>query len=197
MKPLRKFDGTHLWPPREARYEELLELIPKFKKIELEIGAGEGRHCIERAQNNPQSLIVGVERTLNKFKAFDRSVKTLKLNNLLHIHSDVIPWLFFLDRKIQLSKVWILYPNPELKSRNRRWIRSPFFAEILSRLAGSSEIELATNLEEYAMEVEQESVHQWNLKSVKNIYQGGPRTLFEKKYLERKETCYQILLKLP
>jgi tRNA (guanine-N7-)-methyltransferase len=191
---MRAFNSTGLFPPRSPNYESIMDLAAQYKEIELDIGAGQGDHCLLRAQSHPKKLIIGVERTRNKFNKFEKLQKLNDLSNLVLVNADVVPWLVFLNEKILFSKVWILYPNPEMKSKNRRWIRAPFFSEIMRRLKPNSEIEMATNLEDYAAEVREKSFENWGLVSKIAKYTGPARTQFEKKYLDRKENCYQIVL---
>lgn len=192
---MRLFNPEKLWPPRDPKYDEVVKSFALFKRHELEIGAGTGLHSLELAFNRPSDLIVGVERTANKFNLFLKNSNVKNLKNLVPVHADVIPWLWFLNKSLLFDKIWILYPNPEIKRQNQRWIRATFFSHLLSRLKPQGEIEFATNLHEYADEVHRLSQSNWGLTCSLNNYSGPPRTLFEKKYLERHETCFQLVLK--
>ncbi|MFN8847685.1 MAG: SAM-dependent methyltransferase [Bdellovibrionales bacterium] len=191
---MRSFNPVGLFPPRNPQYEFIMDLANQYTEIELEIGAGQGDHSFARALSQPQKLIIGVERTRNKFLMFNKLHQSKTLPNLIAVNADIVPWLTFLNKDILFSKIWILYPNPEIKSNNRRWIKAPFFCEIIKRLKPHAEIEMATNLEEYAVEVRDLSFKNWGLYPKINKYNGPARTQFEKKYLDRNESCFQIVL---
>jgi tRNA (guanine-N7-)-methyltransferase len=194
---MRMFKQAGLFAPRDPQYESVLRLLEQYKELELEIGAGQGQHCLAQAQAHPDRLVIGVERTRNKYLQFKKLIEKNPTPNLIAVNADIVPWIVFLDKKILFKKIWILYPNPEIKSKNRRWVRSSFFPELLKRLKPNSEIEFATNLLEYAMEIEDKSLEHWKLISKINIYNGPARSQFEKKYLEREQTCYQVKVPSP
>ncbi len=193
---VRKFQSAFWLPPRQARYEELLQKRDHFVRMQLEIGAGVGLHAIRCAQESPDTLLVALERTRNRFALLEQRVRQHDLPNLLEVHADAVPWVTHLDKAVKFSKIWILYPNPEPSNRNQRWVNSPFFPELLQRLNSEGELEFATNLSWYADEVERQAQEVWQLKVFREKFQDSPRTHFEKKYLGRGEVCWRLILTL-
>lgn len=74
----------------------------------------------------------------------------------------------------------------------------PFFEFLLSRLHPNGTITLASNIEEYIDEAEQQLIQLWKLPYEKQkIATDSARTHFEVKYLERGELCQQLIITKP
>ena len=198
---IRQFNPSFLKQPIEPKYHQAFDLVNKYKILHLEIGAGVGMHPIQYCQHHPEIGLIAIERTREKFESFMQRFNSNQKKypnsflNLVPVHADVIPWLWFFDQQILFDKIWLLYPNPEPSNKNQRWIHAPFFSHLIERLKPEGEIELATNISTYADEVVEFAYKNWKFQAEKNIYIGQPRTHFEKKYLERGEICYQLLLR--
>ncbi len=167
---------------------------------DLEIGCGVGWHPIKYAIDNPSRRLIAVEHTREKFESFQgRVFKHAQLKNLLPIHADAIRWVTHAIPAGSLDRIFLLYPNPEPKAANKRWLRMPFFQRLLETLAPGGTITLATNIESYFDEARVYGVEAWGLEIVgerrfnlATAPDEAPRTHFEKKYLERGETCFDV-----
>lgn len=76
----------------------------------------------------------------------------------------------------------------------------PFMAVLKQRLIPGGELILATNIEHYADEAQEQMTSEWKFiltsrSLVSN--QSSPRTHFEKKYLERGERCWNLTFVKP
>ena len=76
----------------------------------------------------------------------------------------------------------------------------PFMHHVLETLKKKGKLTMATNIKFYAAEAEAYFTQEWGLKLVtKQVYSSidecpfEPRTHFEKKYLERGETCWNLV----
>lgn len=164
----------------------------------LEIGAGKGKHAIQFAKQNPHCHLIAVERTAEKFTAMQKLALAENLPNLTVIHADAIAWVTHAVPKNSLSKIFILYPNPEPHNPNQRWLNMPFFEFLLSRLKAGGEIILASNIQRYIDEAEQMASDIWQLPNGKTpVPMTSERTHFEVKYLARGEVCWQLDIKKP
>lgn len=164
----------------------------------LEIGAGKGKHALQFAAQNPDCQLIAIERTAEKFNAMQKLAEQAKLANLAVVHADAIAWVTHGVPKNSLSKIFILYPNPEPHNPNQRWLNMPFFEFLLSRLKEHGEIILATNIQTYAEESEQMAKEIWQLDVTSSpVPLTSKRTHFEVKYLARGETCWQLDIKKP
>lgn len=164
--------------------------------LDLEIGCGVGWHPITYARNHPERRLIAIEHTREKFEKFRSRLKRHSpLPNLLPVHADAIRWVTHALSFGSIDRCLILYPNPEPKAPSQRWIRMPFFQRLLDVVKPEGEIVFATNENGYADEIREWAAQAWKRPVLQDIqYSGPPRTHFEKKYLLRGETCYEIHL---
>lgn len=168
----------------------------------IEIGAGKGKHAIQYALANPTHRMIAIERTQGKFAAFKKTVDASRSdaqpNNLLPVHADAIAWAVHALLPASVDSLFILYPNPEPKNPNQQWLNMPFFEFLLSRLKAGGKIILASNIESYIDNAEQQAIITWQLPTIRfRIPSDSQRTHFEVKYLARGETCWQLELTKP
>lgn len=169
-------------------------------KLDLEIGAGQGLHAIQYCLAHPERRLIALERTQNKFAAFHaRLAHHPRLSNLLALRSDAQAFAAHRLNAETLDRVFLLYPNPypKPKQANLRWHRSPFIRFLATRLKPHGQLFLATNLKWYADEAEdwlsRRDPHFRLVQRTELRLGARPRTHFEKKYLERGETCFDLI----
>ena len=164
----------------------------------VEIGAGKGMHACLYAKNNPEHDLIAIERTQNKFTAFNNLVQSVSnevvnLDNILAVHADAIPYCVHALPVQSVDVFYLLYPNPEPKNPNQQWLNMPFFEFLLSRLKPKGKVILASNIEEYIDNAYQQAVDTWCLATQrKEVQIESKRTHFEIKYLARGETCWEL-----
>lgn len=164
----------------------------------VEIGAGKGMHACLYAKNNPEHDLIAIERTQNKFTAFNNLVQlvsneVVNLDNILAVHADAIPYCVHALPVQSVDVFYLLYPNPEPKNPNQQWLNMPFFEFLLSRLKPKGKVILASNIEEYIDNAYQQAVDTWCLATQrKEVPIESKRTHFEIKYLARGETCWEL-----
>ena len=182
----RLFQPHFLQPPRGF-------VRPSFNKpICLEIGAGMGRHAILFAEQNPEKILVAIERTAAKFKVFAVRQQEHQLANLYPVHADALPWVVHALAPASVAQLFILYPNPEPKNPAQRWLNMPFFEFLLSRLQVGATITLASNIPDYLNEAEQQLINVWHLPYERQtIATDSPLTKYEVKYLQSGAVCHQ------
>ena len=165
--------------------------------IDLEIGCGVGWHPIRYAVENPERAIVAIERTTEKFEKFrTRLARKPELTNLIAVHADAVAWITHHIPDAAGDRIFLFYPNPNPKNPQARWVRMPFFGHLVKKLGTGGRIELRTNIAAYAEEFRAHAPV-WGLllageRRIK-LADGDPRnaqTHFERKYLERGETCF-------
>ena len=197
---VRPFDAASVAAPRQ------LTSIPSSfldgSPLDLEIGCGVGWHPIQYAKAHPDRRLIAIEHTREKFLSFERRANSHPdlAPHLLPVHADAIRWVTHLIKPEILDRVLLLYPNPESKAANKRWFRMPFFHHLLKTVKTGGTIQLATNIASYADEAEMYAIHFWNLElqnrcEIKSSI--APRTHFEKKYLARGETCFDLTFVKP
>jgi tRNA (guanine-N7-)-methyltransferase len=166
--------------------------------LDLEIGCGAGWHPIHYASTFPDRRLIAIEHTRTKFAKFSSRLKTHpELNNLWAVHADAIRWVSDMLPPNSIDRCFLWYPNPEPKAVNKRWLRSPFMHRLLETLKNSGELHLATNDVSYFNEALKWAEKCWQLESLftrsfdKSV-ESHPRTHFERKYLLRGDTCFEV-----
>lgn len=188
---IRQFQAHRMQAPRD------FQVIPNTP-ICVEIGAGKGKHALLFTGQNPQTTLYAIERTKEKFLAMQKQHQLEPREYLYPIHADALPWVVHALHSAQVEQFFILYPNPEPHNPAQRWLNMPFFEFLLSRLQPNGTITLASNIEEYIDEAEQQLIQLWKLPyEKKKIATDSARTHFEVKYLERGELCQQLIITKP
>lgn len=208
-KQMRAFQPEKLSAPRDffvpdiikrrahkntATRDDGVDTLP----LVLEIGAGKGKHALSFAVANKDKHLIAIERTRNKFEAFTKIFNQQCPSNLTPIHADAIAWTVHAIPPNSLTRIYLLYPNPEQHNPNQQWLNMPFFEFLLSRLQAGGEVVLATNIESYMEHAEEQAVSIWQLPcSRQQVPIDSRRTHFEIKYLARGETCWQLIMEKP
>jgi tRNA (guanine-N7-)-methyltransferase len=178
--------------------------LPDFTKaaVDLELGCGTGMFALDYAKQHPERHLLAIEQTVNKFSTFSRAFEQQPLPNLLPIHADGALWVDRYLPEASIEQLFILYPNPypKKKQRNLRWHYMPAMHSILRALKPASQVLFCTNLKWLVDEATAQFSEGWKLEleSVEEVQLGArsPLTLFEKKYLERGETCFDLRLRV-
>lgn len=188
---IRQFQAQRMHAPRD--FQSI-----SSEPVCVEIGAGKGKHALLFTQTNPNSKLIAIERTREKFLAMQKQHALEGQPNLQTVHADALPWIVHALYPAQVEQFFILYPNPEPHNPAQRWLNMPFFEFLLSRLKTGGTIILASNIPEYIEEAEQQVQNLWKLPFVKEVIgQDSARTHFEIKYLERGELCQQLIISKP
>ncbi|ETX03953.1 MAG: hypothetical protein ETSY2_31585 [Candidatus Entotheonella gemina] len=169
--------------------------------LDVEIGSGVGLHPIQYAKTHPHRYLVAIEQTREKFEKFQRRFANHHLPNLLPVHANAISWVSHCLHDHAVDNFFFFYPNPNPKGKdfNKRWYAMPFMAKVIACLKPNGYIHLATNAEFYAVEAKTNFERVWHLETLRfeRIQAGDivPRTHFEKKYLARAQTCFDMVFK--
>jgi tRNA G46 methylase TrmB len=176
-----------------------VKIPSQYSFLDIEIGCGVGFHPIDYGKKNPQRLLIAIEKTKEKFDKFERRLKKHpEIQNVVALHTNAIWWITHNVRECTVDRYFILYPNPYPKDEQKRFFQMPFMSHLVETLKFGGTITLATNEKFYFEESLENAQKIWKLKVLENrILDFGeqPRTHFEKKYLERGENCYNLVLK--
>lgn len=182
-------------------------LAPDFWKqstpTDLEIGCGVGWHPITYASENPARRLIAIEHSKSRYQSFQRRwEKHGELENLLPVHANAIHWITHHVPERSIERLFTLFPNPYPKQsqRNKRWYAMAFTERLIGTLKPGGTWTLATNERFYIDEALETLGAHFLLslvdrKAYSALDQMGqsPRTHFEKKYLLRGQTCYQLI----
>ncbi len=195
IKPVRPFN----WLSGQRPDPRFVSWKDEYKTLAIEIGCGVGLHPIQWCQSHPDKALLALERTKNKFQSFQSRIDSHDLPNLFPVFGDAQDWAPAHLKENSVDQIFLLYPNPYPKEKqaNKRWYRSPFAHYLLNILKPKGQIHFATNEKFLRDECLMYAKEFWNLKVFKERISTSttwkPRTHFEKKYLGRGLTCYDII----
>lgn len=194
---MRSFNKERIPKPRIR-----LPKLPK-KALDVEIGCGVGLHPVNYALANPKRTLIAIDRSeMRMIKMADRIIEAGGVLNLIPVRENAVWFVTHEIEEAWVENYFFLYPNPypKKKQANKRWHQMPFMEHVLFTLKDKGRIHLATNMKFYALEAEEFFVSVWKMKLIeKQTYSSleeisfEPRTHFEKKYLARGETCWNLV----
>ena len=148
-----------LWPRYGVEYSpaplDLDALFGRHAPRTLEIGFGNGEHLAALAAAHPERDYLGVEVHRPGVGHLLMLAATNNLTNLRASTHDAVEVLREQIAPGALDEVLVLFPDPWHKKRHnkRRLIQPPFVELIASRLAPGGMLKLATDWEEYALQM--------------------------------------------
>ncbi|MEJ0086503.1 MAG: tRNA (guanosine(46)-N7)-methyltransferase TrmB [Pseudomonadota bacterium] len=121
----------------------------------LEIGFGNGEHLAALAAAHPGRDYLGIEVHRPGVGHLLLQVETHSLSNVRVISHDAVEVLREQIEPASLDEVLLLFPDPWHKKRHhkRRLIQQPFVELIASRMRPGAVFKLATDWEEYALQM--------------------------------------------
>ena len=163
---------------------------------ELEIGSGNGEFAFYRAKSCPQSYFVAIEKTRYLFNQMYKHYQKEGLPNLWIFHTNAVWWISHFVSEKSLDRVYILYPNIYIKSRqkNLRWFNRPFMSYLINCLKLGGELEIRTNEKNYYEECKLKLNQFNNIRKKQDFHLiESPRTAFERKYRDRGQVCRSLV----
>lgn len=197
----------HIEHPSQKPYQAHTEAA--FKDIHQKVLAHQGEVILDSccgvgqstrilAQQNPQALVIGVDKSAHRLA---RNVDELwqddngkPLTNFHLVRADLNDFYRLVAQADwPIKKHYILYPNPWPKSKHiqRRWHGSAVFPHIM---AIGENIILRSNWRLYLEEF-QFAANLLNIKSeITQVQERSPLTPFEAKYHASGQICWQLSL---
>jgi tRNA (guanine-N7-)-methyltransferase len=127
------------------------QLEQGYDKIILEIGFGMGEHILHRAQNDPQSLYIGVEPFVNGVAKLCKDIKNSGVTNI-RIHNGDARELIETFPDSCIDKIYLMHPDPWPKPRHhkRRIVNEQTLDMFARILKPHGQMQVATDWLDYA-----------------------------------------------
>jgi tRNA (guanine-N7-)-methyltransferase len=137
----------------DARPLDLDAMFGRRAPRTLEIGFGNGEHLAALAAAHPQRDYLGIE--VHRPGVGHLLMLTAGLTNVRVSQHDAVEVLREQIASGALDEVLVLFPDPWHKKRHhkRRLIQPPFVELLASRIAAGGMLRLATDWEEYALQM--------------------------------------------
>ncbi|MFA9421290.1 MAG: tRNA (guanosine(46)-N7)-methyltransferase TrmB [Gammaproteobacteria bacterium] len=156
LTPGQKKALEQYWPLYGIDFQpaqiETCKLTDGFVGLKLEIGIGNGDALISMAQNDPQSMYLGVEVHESGVGRCLANIHQQTLPNVRLIRHDAIEVLQHMLPPRSLDRVFLFFPDPWHKKRHhKRRIVNARFRDLLSvLLKPGASLHMATDWQEYA-----------------------------------------------
>ena len=128
--------------------DQLLNILETKEKIYIEIGFGSGRHLLYQAQNNKDTLVLGIEIYTPAIEQVAKLAIVKNLDNVLLMQNDA-RLLFSILKSKSVDKVFLHFPVPWDKKPHRRVISDNFCQECNRILKQNATFELRSDSYEY------------------------------------------------
>ena len=174
-------------------FEQANERVQQHNgEVILDSFCGVGESTAALGEQHPDTLIIGIDKSLSRLDKHDHQYRSSSASNYMLLQADVDDfWRLVLNAEWQLSKHFLLYPNPWPKKNHlkRRIHGSPLFPTLIA-LGGS--IEIRSNWRLYIEEMQSALAFAGQSASY-NIYaEQKPMTPFERKYQASGQTLWQL-----
>jgi tRNA (guanine-N7-)-methyltransferase len=155
----------------------------------LEIGFGGGEHLAAQAQAHPDVNFIGCEPFVNGMAKLLASIEQEKLNNIRIWDEDVTDLLPTLPDAC-LDRVYILYPDPwpKRRQRKRRLVSDETLKELARVMRPGAELRFASDIDNYIgwvlARVLRSADFRWTAtrpEDWRKPYEGWPGTRYEAK----------------
>lgn len=171
----------------------LLPVGPVF----VEVGAGQGLFAVQFSRTHPDPTLIAIERTRERFARLQQRITNNHCQNVIPIRANAVNWITHCLSIQSVDGYFFWYPNPYPKpgQRNKRFHAMPFMGHLLQTLKPGGTITMATNEAFYYTEAKAFMVGVWGMTCLVDRViprLQPPRTHFEKKYLARGATCWEL-----
>ena len=172
-------------------------LANESAEVILDACCGVGQSTRILAQQNPQALVIGVDKSANRL---DRNVEELThinsaeaVTNFVLVRADLNDFYRLVKAaNWPVSKHYILYPNPWPKSKHlqRRWHGSAVFPQMITI---GQQLILRSNWRLYLQEFQAALLLTGRQSLLTNVEESSqPLTPFEAKYQASGQQCWQL-----
>ena len=139
---------------KDSAIFDVSELLENLKQSEfeskfIEIGFGSGRHLLFQAENNPNTLVVGIEVYKPSLEQVAKLAKAKNLNNVMLVNCDARLLLSLVESNF-IDKIFLHFPVPWDDAPHRRVASAKFALECERTLKAGGKFELRTDSREYA-----------------------------------------------
>ncbi|MFA7555383.1 MAG: SAM-dependent methyltransferase [Spongiibacteraceae bacterium] len=162
----------------------------------LDSFCGVGESTVNIARQHPDALVIGIDKSSHRLVKHDDNYRDATVPNYHLLQADVDDfWRLALQAGWQLTKHFILYPNPWPKSAHlqRRVQGSPLFPTLLA-LGGC--VELRSNWPIYVEEFAAALTLAGHAASAEPLAVQSPITPFERKYRDSGQALWHCICQL-
>ena len=182
----------------QQAFDEVNALVQNFTgDIILDACCGVGQSTRLLAKQNPDALVIGVDKSANRLERNVEehfSVDLIGVENYRLIRADLNDFYRLVKAaNWPVKQHFILYPNPWPKAKHiqRRWHGSAVFPQIITT---GQRIELRSNWRLYLEEFLAASEVAGRTGKISQLTVTQPLTPFEAKFTASQQICWQLII---
>ena len=138
-----------LWSSKYfKKIKDFENIIYPKNKLSVEVGFGSGKHLLYQAQQNPDTLFIGIEIHTPSAQQVLKQISLQNLDNIWVVNYDARLFLEMLPSN-SCHQIFVHFPIPWDKKPQRRVISKPFVAEAMRVLSVGGRLELRTDSDNY------------------------------------------------
>jgi len=130
------------------KIEDFEDIIYPKEKVSVEVGFGSGKHLIYQAEQNKDTLFIGLEIHTPSAQQVLKQIELQGIENIWVVNYDARLFLEMLPSNI-CSKIFVHFPVPWDKKPLRRVISTSFVSEAMRVLSLGGRLELRTDSHKY------------------------------------------------
>ncbi len=130
------------------KIEDFEEITYPKEKISVEVGFGSGKHLLYQAEQNPDTLFIGLEIHTPSAQQVLKQIELQGIENIWVVNYDARLFLEMLPSNV-CEQIFVHFPVPWDKKPHRRVISPSFLDESMRVLREGGRLELRTDSDNY------------------------------------------------
>ncbi|HHH19688.1 MAG TPA: tRNA (guanosine(46)-N7)-methyltransferase TrmB [Campylobacterales bacterium] len=139
---------TEMASAYEKRIEDFADMAFPLDNVAIEVGFGSGKHLLYQAQQNPDTLYIGIEIHTPSAQQVLRQIELQGLSNIWVVNYDARLLLEMIPSNA-CQQIFVHFPVPWDKKPHRRVISPSFLEESMRTLKPEGRLELRTDSYNY------------------------------------------------
>jgi len=137
--------------PSGERHLDPSSVFGNHHPLEVDVGCGKGRFLTARAQHQPGTVFIGLEKKISRIRSVHKKILRAGLSNVRLIQTDADLFVEHLLPDASVTTFYVFFPDPWPKRRHHpRRIFSPAFINAVFRtLAPQGRLHAATDHLDY------------------------------------------------
>ncbi len=130
---------------------DLGKVFPRSGALEVDIGSGDGKFMVGRAEKFPDRNFIGLEKLAGRVRHGCKKASRLALTNVRFLRIEGAYAIQYLLPPASVEIVHLLFPDPwpKKKHRRRRMVTAEFLSVVHRLLAPDGRFRVATDQEDY------------------------------------------------
>ncbi len=113
----------------------LKQLIKKYDRVFLELGAGRGEYTLFLAQKHPGALCIAVDIKSDRLLYGARESAKKGLLNAVFLRENIENIKSYLPKGRKVNKIWLPFPDPFPKKRHEKHrLTNPYYLKIYKKI---------------------------------------------------------------